>query len=268
MGKRFYTGFTLIETMLFLAITGALVAGVLIGTGTSINNQRYRDAVESLKSLIQTQYSEIGSVKNDRSNNLSCGTSGTSATPTTGSQYRGQSSCVIVGRYMVIDGTDSNGASKISIYTVLAKQKSTTERSSDIETMKNNYTYSVTPEVETNTMEWSTQIAWPKSGAGSKSPTTPRSIGILFIRSPETGTIYTFSTDTVANTASSAFTNMMVAGASVPGRGERTICVKSSGVSGGDRAIYIAPSAASASAIEIQTNDLMKSASGNGASQC
>ena len=262
MSRRFFQGFTIIETMLFFAITGLLVSGVLIGAGTSVNNQRYRDAVESLKSLVQAQYSELGSVKNNRTNNLSCNAN---ATPVSGSQYRGQSSCVITGRYMVINN------SAIAIYTVLASKKATTSAAAnDIASMKANYMYNVAPEVVNDTMEWGTQLAWPSSGTGAKSPTTPRGISVLFIRSPETGTVYTFTSNTAPTSASAisstTFTNMLVAGKVIPGQGERTLCVKSNGVTGGDRAVYIAPLAASSGAIETRTNELILSLGGN--TQC
>lgn len=259
MSRRFSQGFTIIETMLFFAITGLLISGVLIGAGTSVNNQRYRDAVESLKSLVQTQYSELGGVKNDRINNLSCGSS---ATPVSGNQYRGQSSCVITGRYMVIND------STIGIYTVLANKKTTvTAAANDIASMKTNYVYNVAPEVDNEIMEWGTQLAWPSSGTGSKSPTTPRGISMLFIRSPETGTVYTFTSNTaptsVSAISSTTFTDMLVAGKTIPGQGERTLCVKSNGVTGGDRAVYIAPQAATPGAVETRTNDFIQSLGGD-----
>ena len=42
MSKQKY-GFTIIETMLFIAITGLVFAGVVIGTNGSLRSQRYRD---------------------------------------------------------------------------------------------------------------------------------------------------------------------------------------------------------------------------------
>jgi len=59
-------GFTVIEVMLFLAVTGLLAVGILVGSGVAIGQQRYRDSVNTLKSYIQQQYSEVTSVINNR----------------------------------------------------------------------------------------------------------------------------------------------------------------------------------------------------------
>ena len=261
MSKSFSNGFTIIETMLFLAVTGALIAAVMVGMGTSIGTQRYQDAVESFKSLIQTQYSEISSVKNYRSNDLSCDSS---AKPVDGDEYRGQSDCVIVGRYMTVTGGD------ISIYTVLASEKTTSiTQDNDIDDMKSNYNYNVAPDVEQRSLEWSTEIAWPTKGADAKSSNTARSVGLLFIKSPDSGTVYTFNSSSITDGAqitSETFTSMMIADTTTPGMGAQTICIKSNGVVGGDRAVYIAPLASSASAVETRTNELLLSSGGT--SQC
>ncbi|MGV9002041.1 MAG: hypothetical protein ACOH18_03775 [Candidatus Saccharimonadaceae bacterium] len=255
MGARISPGFTIIETVLFLSVTGLLVMGVLIGTGSALNAQRYRDAVESFKDLLQTQYSDLGSVRNSRSNTWSCGASAIPATG--GTVIRGQSDCLLVGKYLRINATD------ITIFTVLARQSGTSS-GSDITKLKNNYMYNVsTAEKETHSMDWGTQIAWPASGSGSVSPRIPRTIGILFIRSPDSGSIYTFSSNSISPDASinsATFTNMINAGITIPGQSERTICVLSSGLApSGDTAIYLNPYAASASAVEVRSNDYLTS---------
>lgn len=265
MGARISSGFTIIETMLFLAVTGLLIMGVLIGTGTSLANQRYKDAVETFKTRLQTQYSELGSIKNDRPDTLKCGSD---ATPVSGSEYRGQSDCLIVGRYMTINST------AVSIYTVLASKKgAVVAQPNDIATMNANYTYNVAPDVENYTMDWGTQIAWPVSGGGAQNPTTPRKIGILFIRSPESGRVYTFTDNNIPSAPSAinsgTFTNMIIAGDVQPGQAGRTICVQSGGlIYGGDEAVFIQTEAASASAIEVRSNSITLTIEGAGGSQC
>ena len=46
-------GFTIIEMMLFLAVSGAMAAGIMVGVGATVNAQRYRDATHSLVSFFQ-----------------------------------------------------------------------------------------------------------------------------------------------------------------------------------------------------------------------
>lgn len=123
-------------------------------------------------------------------------------------------------------------------------------------------------------MEWGSVIAWPSSGFESRGPTTPRSLAMLVIRSPSSGTTYTFTSDTVNDIQSLSSGNlksMMVAStAVVPGQAQRVICVDANGVSVPDKiAIYISQAASSASAIETRTNATLEALGGvAGDSRC
>jgi len=91
MKPLYRDGFTIIETMLFLGITGLLIVGILAGTGNSISIQRYRDSVTSLQSMLQMQYSNVENVSNNSVAAKSCGAK---------TSPRGQSDCVILGRFI------------------------------------------------------------------------------------------------------------------------------------------------------------------------
>lgn len=52
-------GFTLVEIALFLAITGLIFVGVMVGTGNSIAQQRFNDSVQNFTELLRTTYSEV-----------------------------------------------------------------------------------------------------------------------------------------------------------------------------------------------------------------
>ena len=265
MGTRYSSGFTIIETVLFLSVTGLLVLGVLIGTGSAINNQRYRDATETFKSLMQEQYTAIESVRNGRDNIWGCESSG--AQPIAGgTEIRGQSDCVIVGRYMQIRSDD------ITIYSVLARKTNPTMPTNDILAMANNYVYGVsTAEVISTNMEWGTEIAWPESGSGGRQDTMPRDIGVLFMRSPESGAIYTFTNDVIpakGEVIAPANINTMITASA---QGERTLCIKVNGAIGykvGDAALYISANSSGPSAIETRSNDTARTLVGSGAPQC
>ncbi len=52
-------GFTLIEIMLFLAITSLLFVGIIVGTNNSIAQQRFTDSVQNFVELLKSVYSEV-----------------------------------------------------------------------------------------------------------------------------------------------------------------------------------------------------------------
>ena len=52
-------GFTLIEVALFLAVTGLLFAGVMVGVQNSIWQQRYNDTVQNFANFLRNVYSEV-----------------------------------------------------------------------------------------------------------------------------------------------------------------------------------------------------------------
>lgn len=254
-------GFTIIETMLVLAVTGVLIATLLTGIGASINNQRYKDSVVSLKSLVQSQYAMTNDVSNARSATWTCGSTAKPVANMNGTAP-GQSDCVLIGRYMSIVGGNVSSAM------IIGYENSTASAPNDIAEITNNYTLGIsTDTIDTSTLEWGSVIAWPAGGSGAKNPTTPRSIAMLVIRSPSSGTTYTFTSDTVydINTITSgSLKAMMVVADAIPGQGARTLCVDPNGVSIAEKiAVYIGRSASDASAIETRTNSTIKALGGD-----
>lgn len=257
MSRRHESGFTIIETMLFLAVSAALAVAVLVGVSTSINTQRYRDAVVSFQTFLQEQYSEVANVYNSREP-ASCASVET---------HRGRDSCVILGRYIAVQ---EGGA--ITTASVLGYENNPSVPSSaanDVELLHDDYTYSLHESSrETALMQWGTEIAWPESGSGAQSPTTPRSISILILRSPGSGMVHTFSADYGwAEPTADNLRQMIIdtRDASFYGRAQRTICVDSTGwVTTGGMAVFINDRAASANAIETRSNDMAPT----GGAQC
>jgi type II secretory pathway pseudopilin PulG len=253
MGTTKNAGFTIIETMLFLAITGVMVATLLVGVGASINVQRYQDSVLSLKSLLQSQYSSIENVENSRDNNWKCDSSArTSQTGTL--QAVGQSDCIIIGRYVEISGSD------ITVATVTGyKNPNATPTGNDINIIKTVYVLGLSGvSQDKETLEWGTSIAWPVGGG-----TGTRSTGIMILRSPDSGSIYTFTTDTpvpIANTTAATLNAMIIPGTLAnQNQRENTICVDPQGlVLTGTRAVVIRAGASSALGVETRTNEVMQ----------
>lgn len=256
MNTRATGGFTIIEVMLVLGVTGFLIAGLFVGIGTSVGIQRYRDASTSLKSLLQEQYSELSSVLNDRDNTWSCNAA---AVTNPGSpEVRGQSECVLVGRLVTIRDDE------LTLYTVVARDISSGPPPaiplSDVDSLRTNYRLNVSRvNNEATTLEWGTKIAWPVGGAEARSPGASRELSVLFVRSPDSGQIYTFTSDSAPeNPNSSAITAMIQAGAGVPGQGKRYICVDPDGFMPGDKlAIIINSYASGPSAVDVMSNSVM-----------
>lgn len=270
MSKNISPGFTIIESMLFLAITGLLIAGMVVGVGSSIAIQRYRDSVTTLKAFLQTQYSEINNVSNTRDNTWSCdtATATTSQSGTGSAEAVGQSDCVVLGRYIEIRGDTQ------SVGVVTGFDNPTPNTGTDVNILKTGYTLGVsTTEQSISTMEWGTEITWPISGTGSTATesvggTTPRAIGILIIRSPDSGLVYTFTIDNpqpIAGVNNTLLSSMLVTGVtstSVAAQRQRTLCILPSGfnpvvnvLEGSKMAIYIRAYATNESAIETRSNE-------------
>jgi prepilin-type N-terminal cleavage/methylation domain-containing protein len=258
MGTHSNQGFTIIETMLVLAVTGVMVAGLLVGLGSSINNQRYLDSVSSFKSFIQEQYLQLSNVTNDRDENWTCDSS---AVPVevNGGTAPGQSNCVLLGVGIVDD--------RITTAVVVGYPIVDAASSSTIALVKSNYVLGISKSsIEQNSLEWGAQIAWPRTGVESSTPTTPRSLAMLLINSPENGTIYTFTSDTVNeidSVSSLTLSNMIVTSltATNPGQGARAVCIEPAGLNVPEKlALYIGAGASTTGAIEVRSSGLFEDA--------
>ncbi len=265
MGTHLKRGFTIIETMLVLAITGVLIAGLLIGVGSSVSAQRYKDSVATFKSLLQDQFSQVTNVSNDRDSNWTCG-SAASPAQSNGGAAPGQSDCVLLGRYVSVVGGDITQA------VVVGYQNSQTAAASDVATVKADYTLGIsTSSIATSSLEWGAQLAWPKAGTSAKSPTMPRSIAVLILRSPDSGTSYTFTSDTVNDisaVSSATLKAMMVESTTaIPGQSQRTLCIDPNGVGVPEMlAVYIGQAANGPGSIESRSFTVIKQNGGD--SQC
>ena len=241
MGIKKNHGFTIIEVMLFLAVTGALTIAILAGAGVQINQQRYRDSVSSLKSFLQAQYSEVTNVINDRDNNWRCNPDGTVEQVANGGQPRGTTDCVILGRLVTVDGT---GTQLVASNVVGREISSPNEAASDIEELEN-YDLSVTTlNQETDEVSWGARIVNPQNLAN------PQSMAMLIVRSPLSGAVLTFTSDNVTPTQE-GLRGMIVSG----NMQQRDLCVDpSAGSLVGQRlAVRIAAYASNQSAIETPT---------------
>lgn len=117
--------------MLFLAITGLLIGGILAGTNQSLNTQRYRSAVEDLRNTITAQYATSLSLRNlteDSSGNTTSGLNSVDPCSVIDGAggiethvARGSSNCLYVGRLILLSATSSEQISQLKVYPVVAK---------------------------------------------------------------------------------------------------------------------------------------------------
>lgn len=187
MGSKTQNGFTIIETMLFLAVTGMLGTVILVGSGVAIGQQRYRDSVNSLKSYVQQQYSEVTNVINSRDKTWACDTNGNVvAADALDGEPRGTSNCVLLGRYIQIDAT---GTKLTSSNVVGYKATGAATATSDLAELTTNYKLTASPiDQDTVDVSWGAQVVKPKT-------TTPMPLSMLIIRSPLSGTVMTFTAE-------------------------------------------------------------------------
>jgi type II secretory pathway pseudopilin PulG len=180
MRRHTRSGFTIIEVMLFLAITGALTVGILVGSGAAINRQRYRDSVNSFKGVIQEQYSQIANVVNSEARNPVCTRADSSLKfDESQRQSRGTSECLVMGRFMLIEPT------RVTMYNVIG-EPSGSNATDDTSVLR---TYSIaTQSPETYDISWGARLVRPKTTTGVLT-------SVLIVRSPLSGSILTYIKD-------------------------------------------------------------------------
>lgn len=93
-------GFTIVEVMIFLAISGLMLTMAIIGSGNLARQARFSDTINSFHSSVQREYEEVVSGVNTRQNtDLACG--GATGVNT------GTDSCILIGKVLSfqIDGS-------------------------------------------------------------------------------------------------------------------------------------------------------------------
>lgn len=182
MNSQKQWGFTIIELILFLGITGALFAGLMVGVNTNINTQRYKESAVSYKTLLEQQYSAVEYPSNSRDGNWSCdGATGVTPNPTAGLP-RGTSDCVLLGRYVEIK--DNGSKTETGDVVGIDPGESADSLTGDLAVLRA-YTPRLSPiNVEERSLAWQSRL--DVSGEGTSAAS------FLILRSPQSGIIRTF----------------------------------------------------------------------------
>lgn len=180
-------GFTVTEVMMFLAISGLLLAGAMAGVSANINNSRFNDAVRSTTSYLQGQYDEVASGRNDRDAALSCDSA--LQIDNSGTVPPGMTDCVILGRFIKLEGT-----SLTSRYIIGYSQVNFSALPQDDNAALNDPRMRVRV-ADASTYQSGFDIPWSIAITRSKTPSqTPSTLGLAIVRSPVSGNVmyYTF----------------------------------------------------------------------------
>lgn len=198
-------GFTIIEVILFLAITGGLFAALMIGVSVGVTQQRYLDSVRSYKALLQDQYIAAVNTRNEDNKTVRCDTAndGTVETDENNTNFRsptrGSSGCVILGR--AIQLVAKPGASLAEPPTTEIITSSVTGYDPGVVTgSSNDALASYQPKLalfdqQTSTIDWGGRLTQAERQNQSDLSTAI----ILILRSPLSGSITVYTSDTGLN---------------------------------------------------------------------
>lgn len=151
-----------------------------------INTQRYKDSVRTLQSFMQQQYNLTYNVENGRGVDLNCNNSDVVDAVNNGIP-RGQTDCVVMGRYVLIN---EEGAVEVSSI-VGQEPAANTVLNSDLEAFDAWNPKRVSQKLGLTDNELT--LPWGALLVGTAGSSDPRSVAVAVIRSPLTGTVHTYS---------------------------------------------------------------------------
>ncbi|HMQ96096.1 MAG TPA: prepilin-type N-terminal cleavage/methylation domain-containing protein [Candidatus Saccharibacteria bacterium] len=234
-------GFTIIEVMLFLAISGLMMTGVLVIVSGSIERQRYNDVVYSTIDYLKGQYNSTANTHNNRSSDITC--SGGKVQQVSVGTSRGTSDCYIAGRIIRSDG------STLVSRPILAQKDITSPDISSATTEKGVLGHmgllvdSLTDE-ELYRMGYETHLTKP-GDAGTKLP-----FSMVVVRIPTSNLLRTF-----LKTGSNAYTVQEIIDESA----DSVLCVASQGlIRSGNNGISISTGVSGATAVEFAETEQCK----------
>ncbi len=182
-------GFTVIETLLVLSLTGLLAVGILAGIGRSLAQRQYIDSVNRTIDFFRGQYTAASSIENSRTPQQVCGSSGVTentTSPVSTLPPAGTSDCFLLGNIV----TSYDGI-KMSVRPVVA----TVDTSTIDMTGKSNKdildasVLKAGPETSDYSVDW--------GGNLQNSVGDPLKFTLMVVRMPTNGTIVTYVSSNV-----------------------------------------------------------------------
>lgn len=151
-------GFTIIEVVLFLAISGLMIAGILAVVGAGINGKRYTEAVDSFQDYLLTSYSATDNVANNTDGEVRCNASAPRPVGTT--------DCTVIGQLVV--SSDGRSITSTPLYAgvdVTEIDREEIETAAELLDAMQLYTVADNPDAEDFSMRWDTRIVANESDA-------------------------------------------------------------------------------------------------------
>lgn len=187
MGRRIQKGFTVIEVVLVLAISGLIMMGIMSNHSRQVNEQNYRDGVESFRDFLAGQFEDLDAVKNNANNGC------------TSPAARGAGNCFYTGKYIEIkpvgDQTELN-AYPIQSY-VLAGTYNSVDESNREDTISRVEVKRDDINKKETYVDWGVQVRAP----GNLSNQPAQRVFIIY-RNPITGRVSSHMVkDTAVNTS-------------------------------------------------------------------
>ena len=179
--KTLKQGYSLIEVMLFLALSGLVLMGIIIGTANAVDRQRYNDSVQNFAEFLRSVYSDVSNPAGPKDGRSSYSIYGKLIA--FGEQYdteyqENKEEKIYV--YDVIGRINERGFTGSVLQVLESLGLNTYVSSPDDATIK---TYVSTP--QSYTLNWEAKV---------KDTNKNQFVGsILIVRSPSSGTVYTFS---------------------------------------------------------------------------
>lgn len=233
---KHHHGFTIIEVSLFLALSGILMVGLIASANSSISRQRYNDSVNDVADYFRGVYSGAINVSNNSSGD------------------KGFSNEAVYGKLIILS-PDTSNYSKIDTYTIVGGAVSSANippgniisvlSSSSVHANIRNSSSGNFYEQESHIFPWGTTLE-------NTSGNTAATGAILILRSPTSGTIYTYYNSTVN------LNNFPAMLSSSSNTGDINICIDSPDNNYGRRRnLRIRANASGSSGVELVAQDDM-----------
>ena len=253
------TGFTIVEVVLVLAITGLMLVGALIAVRGSVDNQKYNDTIDSFYGFLQDQYNSLSNVEI---------TSRTQAIPVNNAcdfvLSRGRTDCVVLGKLLKFESLEADGVdySRVVVRDVIGSDLASKGATSDDDYFSRPQLKlsALTPTEKTYELEWMANATYKPADSltGAGSDFKNKKFYILIIRSGLTNSIRTYIAD-ISYLSGTSDDRSVELSEIVAGNNWRNFlafspafCINPAGINFiNKRAIVLKPNGANSSAIEI-----------------